>query len=114
MKMVTLIIHPGRLDALKKALWEQGFRSLTVSPAEGLGLQKSLLEVAKPGDAEFVVAMAPRLRVEIAAKDADAPRLVETALECLRSGRVGDGKVFVTTLDEVVRVRTGERGESAL
>jgi nitrogen regulatory protein P-II 1 len=108
--MVTLIIHPGRLDALKKALWEQGFRSLTVSPAEGLGLQKSLLEK----DLEFVVAMAPRLRVEIAAKDGDSARLVETALECLRTGRVGDGKVFVTTLDEVVRVRTGERGESAL
>ena len=110
MKLVTLIIHPSRLDALKKALWDDGFRSLTVSPAEGMGLQKSLLE--KDGD--FVVAMAPRLRVEVAVKDADAPRLVDTALERLRTGRVGDGKVFVTALEEVVRVRTGERGDAAL
>lgn len=110
MKLVTMIIHPSRLDALKKALWDQAFRALTVSPAEGMGLQKSLLE--KDGD--FVVAMAPRIRIEIAVKDQDAPRLLDTALECLRTGRVGDGKLFVTTLEEVVRVRTGERGEAAL
>jgi nitrogen regulatory protein P-II 1 len=113
MKLVTMIVAPGRLDALKKALWDQGFRSLTVSPAEGLGLQKSLLEGgAKEGD--FVVAMSPRLRVEIAVKSADAERLVDTALDCLRTGRVGDGKLFVTSLEEVVRVRTGERGDAAL
>lgn len=110
MKLVTLVIHPNRLDQLKKALWEQGFRSLTVSQAEGLGLQKSLLE--KDGD--FVVAMAPRLRVEIAVKDGDEKKLVEVALECLRTGRVGDGKIFVSSLEEVVRVRTGERGDTAL
>ena len=110
MKLVTLVIHPSRLEQLKKALWDEGFRSLTVSPAEGMGLQKSLLE--KDGD--FVVAMAPRIRVEVAVKDLDAPRLVDTALEKLRTGRVGDGKIFVTALEEVVRVRTGERGDAAL
>jgi nitrogen regulatory protein P-II 1 len=110
MKLLTMIIAPGRLDALKKALWDQGFRSLTVSQAEGMGLQKSLLE--KDGD--FVVAMSPRLRVEIAVKDQDSARLIDTALECLRTGRVGDGKLFMTSLEEVVRVRTGERGEAAL
>ena len=110
MKLVTLIINPARLDVLKKAFWDQGFRALTVSPAEGMGLQKSLLE--KDGD--FVVAMSPRLRVEIAVRDQDAARLLDTALESLRTGRVGDGKVFVTHLEEVVRVRTGERGEAAL
>jgi nitrogen regulatory protein PII len=109
-KLVTLIIHPGRLDALKKSLWEKGFRSLTVSGAEGMGLQKSLME----NEGDFVVAMAPRIKVEIAVKDAEAPGLVEMALDCLRTGRVGDGKVFVTSLEEVVRVRTGERGEAAL
>jgi nitrogen regulatory protein P-II 1 len=109
-KLLTLIIAPGRLDLLKKALWDQGFRSLTVSPAEGMGLQKGLLE--KDGD--FVVAMSPRIRVEIAVKDADAERLMDTALECLRTGRVGDGKLFMTALEEVVRVRTGERGDAAL
>lgn len=110
MKLVTLIIHPGKLDQLKKSLWEQGFRSLTVSLAEGMGLQKSLLE----NDGDFVVAMAARLKVEIAVKDTEASQLVDMALECLRTGRVGDGKVFVTSLEEVVRVRTGERGEAAL
>lgn len=110
MKLVTMIIHPVRLEPLKKALWDQGFRSLTVSQAEGMGLQKGLLE--KDGD--FVVSMAPRLRVELAVKDGDSERLVDTALESLRTGRVGDGKLFVSTLEEVVRVRTGERGETAL
>jgi len=110
MKLVTMMVPSARLDALKKALWDQGFRALTVSPAEGMGLQKSLLE--KDGD--FVVSMSPRIRVEIAVKDQDAERLVETALDSLRTGRVGDGKIFVAALEEVVRVRTGERGESAL
>ena len=110
MKLVTLIISSNRLDVLKKALWSEGFRSLTVSPAEGMGLQKSLLET----DGDFVVSMSPRLRVEVAVKDVDSSRLIETAVECLRTGRVGDGKIFMTSLDEVVRVRTGERGEAAL
>jgi nitrogen regulatory protein P-II 1 len=110
LKLLTMIINPARLDPLKKALWEQGFRSLTVSQAEGMGLQKSLLE--KDGD--FVVSMSPRLRVEVAVKDSDAERILEVALESLRTGRVGDGKVFVTDVAEVVRVRTGERGEAAL
>lgn len=110
MKLLTLIIAPGRLEVLKKALWEQGFRSLTVSPAEGLGLTKSLLEK----EDDFVVSMSPRIRVEIAVKAQDLARLMETALECLRTGRVGDGKMFVSNLEEVVRVRTGERGEAAL
>jgi nitrogen regulatory protein PII len=110
MKLVTLVIHPSRLEQLKKTLWEKSFRSFTVSAAEGMGLQKGILE--KDGD--FVVAMAPRLRVEVAVKDSDAEILVEVALESLRTGRVGDGKIFVSSLEQVVRVRTGERGDTAL
>lgn len=110
MKLVTMIINPARLDQLKKALWEAGFRALTVSPAEGMGLQKSPL--GEGGD--FVVAMSPRLRVEVAVRESDAERLIDTALEAVRTGRVGDGKLFVTPLEQVVRVRTGERGDAAL
>jgi nitrogen regulatory protein PII len=110
MKLVTAMISPGKLDALKKALWEQGFRGVTVSQAEGLGFQKSVVEGAE----DFVVAMSPRLRVEVAVKDEDVERLLDVAVETLRTGRVGDGKVFVSPLDEVLRVRTGERGNTAL
>ena len=110
MKLVTAMIAPNRLDALKRALWEEGFRGVTVSQAEGLGFQKSAME----SEGDFVVAMSPRLRVEVAVKDEEVGRLLEVAVETLRTGRVGDGKIFVVPLDEVVRVRTGERGHTAL
>ena len=110
MKLVTAMIPPNHLEALKKALWENGFRSLTVSPAEGMGFQKTSMAA----EDDFVVAMSPRLRVEVAVKDSAVDKLLELAVEALRTGRVGDGKIFVTPLDEVLRVRTGERGETAL
>jgi nitrogen regulatory protein PII len=110
MKLVTAMIAPNHLEALKKALWEKGYRGLTVSQAEGMGFQKTALE----SDKDFVVAMSPRLRVEVAVKDEGVEALLEVAVETLRTGRVGDGKIFVTPLEEVVRVRTGERGNTAL
>lgn len=110
MKLVTAMIVPNHLEALKKALWEKGFRSLTISQAEGLGFQKTAME----SDRDFVVATSPRLRVEVAVKDEHVDGLLEVMVNTLRTGRVGDGKIFVTPLEEVLRVRTGERGNTAL
>ena len=110
MKLVTLMISPTRLDALKRALWAQGFKGLSVSQAEGFAFQRGVQEA----EGDLVATPSQRLRVDVAVKDAEVESLVEAAVEALRTGRVGDGKIFVTALDEVVRVRTGERGDTAL
>ncbi len=110
MKLVTLLIPPSKLEAIKKALWELGLRSATVTSCEGLSLQKGAAE----DGADFTAAALPRLRVEMMVKDSDAERLLEAAMEALRTGRVNDGKAFIVDLEQVARIRTGERGEPAL
>lgn len=109
MKLLTCFLAPARLDALKRALWERGYRGVSVSQGEGLGLR-----ARTEREDEFVAAFQPRVRVEVACKDAELDALLELVIDTARTGRVGDGKVFVTELVEVVRVRTGERGEAAL
>ena len=108
MKMVTFVVNPLKLDALKKLLWDQGFKTATLTASEGLGLQKG------SGDEIFTAVQQPRVKLELAIKDAALDALLEAALEALRTGRVGDGKIFVSELGQAVRVRTGERGDSAL
>ncbi len=109
MKLLTCFLAPGRSEMLKRALWERGFRGVSVSQAEGLGLRSRTER-----EDEFVAAFQPRMRVEVACKDAELEALIELLVEAARTGRVGDGKIFITELVEVVRVRTGERGEAAL
>lgn len=112
MKLVVSLINPSKLEALKKALWTSGFRGVTVTDARGFGFQKSRMDPGKSED--YIVEFSPRVRVEVAVKDEEAGRLVEIVLETVRTGRIGDGKIFIQNLDQVVRVRTGERGETAL
>jgi nitrogen regulatory protein PII len=110
MKLVSCVINPNRFEILKKALWESGFRGVTVTEAQGLGLPKGRIE----REDEFIVSLSPQIKVEIAVADGDIEPLVALIVETLRTGRIGDGKIFISALDEIVRVRTGERGEAAL
>jgi nitrogen regulatory protein PII len=110
MKLVTCLLQPARLEAVKLALWEKGWRGFTVSEAQGLGLQRGSLA----REDEYVSSFQARVRIEVACKDPELEGLLELLVDSARSGRVGDGKIFVTELNEVVRVRTGERGEPAL
>jgi nitrogen regulatory protein PII len=112
MKLITCIISPARLEPLKKALWAAGFRSMTLVEARGLGYGRGHLETGPKED--FLGEAAPRVRLELALRDADVEPALEVMLEAARTGRIGDGKIFIGTLDQVVRVRTGERGDAAL
>jgi nitrogen regulatory protein PII len=110
LKLVTCFLAPARLEAVKRALWEQGWRAFTVSPAEGLGLQRGRMAA----DDEFVSAFQPRLRLELACRDSELEGILELLVSTARTGRVGDGKILVMELVDAVRVRTGERGEAAI
>lgn len=112
MKLVTAIVQPGRLDDLREALSELGILGMTITEARGCGRQKGRTEIYR--GAEYEVDLVDKLRVEILAEDTRAPDIVECVVTTSRTGRVGDGKVWVTPVDEVVRVRTGEQGAMAL
>lgn len=112
MKLVLAMVSPKRLEALKKALWERKIRGVTLSPGEGYGIQKVQLEAVAGTD--YRVSYQPRIRVEIAAADEEVETIVELLTEIVRTGRIGDGKIFVLPIEDVIRVRTGERGEAAL
>ena len=112
MKLVTAIIKPFKLDDVKAALETLGVLGLTVSEVRGYGRQKGHTEVYR--GAEYTVDLVPKVRVEVLVDDLDADKVVDTVLESARTGKIGDGKVWVTPVDAVVRVRTGERGADAL
>jgi len=112
MKLITAIIKPFKLDDVRDALGEAGVTGMTVSEIKGFGRQKGHTELYR--GAEYVVDFLPKLKIEIAVRDADADRVVETIVETTASGRIGDGKIFVSSLDRVVRIRTREEGEDAL
>ena len=112
MKLVTAIIKPFKLDDVKSALETLGVLGLTVSEVRGFGRQKGHTEVYR--GAEYTVDLVPKVRLEILVDDLDADKVVETVTEAARTGKIGDGKVWVTPVDSVVRVRTGERGADAL
>ncbi|HST66497.1 MAG TPA: P-II family nitrogen regulator [Mycobacteriales bacterium] len=112
MKLITAIVKPFKLDDVKSALETLGVLGLTVSEVRGYGRQKGHTEVYR--GAEYTVDLVPKVRLEVLVDDVDADKVVETVTEAARTGKIGDGKVWVTPVDSVVRVRTGERGADAL
>jgi nitrogen regulatory protein P-II 1 len=112
MKLITAVIKPFKLEDVKSALESFGIHGLTVSEASGFGRQKGHTEVYR--GAEYTVDLVPKLRVEILVEDDDADSVVDVIVKTAQTGRIGDGKVWVSPVDGVVRVRTGERGPDAL
>ncbi|MGQ0482311.1 MAG: P-II family nitrogen regulator [Pseudonocardia sp.] len=112
MKLVTAIIKPFVLEDVKSALEQLGVLGLTVSEVSGYGRQKGHTEIYR--GAEYSVDFVPKVRIEVAVDDTAVDRVVDTIVETARTGKIGDGKVWVTALENVVRVRTGERGSDAL
>lgn len=112
MKKVEAIIKPFKLDEVKEALSSIGVQGLTVSEVKGFGRQKGHTELYR--GAEYVVDFLPKVKLEIIVADETAGQVVETIERAARTGRIGDGKIFVLPMEEVVRIRTGERGPNAL
>ena len=109
---IEAVIKPFKLDEVKKALSAVGVSGLTVTEVKGFGRQKGHAELYR--GAEYVVEFLPKVKVEVAIPDALVPRVLEAIASAARTEKIGDGKIFVSPLDEVVRIRTGERGEDAL
>jgi nitrogen regulatory protein P-II 1 len=112
MKLVTAVIKPFKLEEVKSALEAYGIHGLTVSEASGYGRQKGHTEVYR--GAEYTVDLVPKIRVEVLVDSDDADSVVDVIVKTAQTGRIGDGKVWTTPVDTVVRVRTGERGVDAL
>ena len=112
MKMVEAIIKPFKLDDVKDALVEVGVQGMTVSEVKGFGRQKGTKETYR--GAEYTTDFVPKVKIELYVADNQVPRVVETITRAAKTGSVGDGKIFVSDIDSVVRIRTGETGESAL
>src|SRR6266705_3461085 len=112
MKLVTAVIKPFKLDDVKAALEVLGVQGLTVSEVSGFGRQRGHTEVYR--GAEYTVDLVPKVRVEVLVDTADAGKVVDAVVEAARTGKIGDGKVWVTAVETVVRVRTGERDEDAI
>ncbi|MGZ4612572.1 MAG: P-II family nitrogen regulator [Kineosporiaceae bacterium] len=112
MKLITAVIKPHKLDEVKSALEAFGVQGLTVSEASGYGRQKGHTEVYR--GAEYTVDLVPKVRVEVLVDDADSGDVVDVVVKAAQTGRIGDGKVWVVPIEDVVRVRTGERGVDAL
>jgi len=112
MKKVEAIIKPFKLDEVKEALSEVGIQGMTVSEVKGFGRQKGHTELYR--GAEYVVDFLPKIKIEIIVKDDLVPRVIETIQNAAKTGRIGDGKIFVIPIAEVLRIRTGEKGEEAL
>jgi nitrogen regulatory protein P-II 1 len=112
MKLITAILKPFKLDEVKDALQAAGITGMTVSEASGFGRQKGHTEVYR--GAEYTVDLVPKVRLEVLADDADAASIVDVIVKAAGTGSIGDGKVWTTPVDQVVRVRTGERGTDAI
>jgi nitrogen regulatory protein P-II 1 len=112
MKKVEAIIKPFKLDEVKDALHEVGIKGITVTEAKGFGRQKGHTELYR--GAEYVVDFLPKVKLEIVMEDNLVERAVEAIQQAAHTGRIGDGKIFVSSIDEAVRIRTGERGGDAI
>ena len=112
MKMITAIIKPFKLDEVREALSAMDVQGITVTEVKGFGRQKGHTELYR--GAEYVVDFIPKIKMEIIVSDDLVAQVVDTIADSAKTGRIGDGKIFVTPIDEVVRIRTGERGEDAL
>jgi nitrogen regulatory protein P-II 2 len=112
MKMVTAIIKPFKLDEVREALSNIGVQGITVTEVKGFGRQKGHTELYR--GAEYVVDFLPKVKIEAAVDDAIVDRVIESIEGAARTGKIGDGKIFVTSLEQVLRIRTGETGKDAL
>ncbi len=112
MKLVTAIVKPFRLDDVRNALSEIGIQGMTVTEVKGFGRQRGHTELYR--GAEYVVDFLPKAKIEVAVPDDFVERTVETIIDSAKTGKVGDGKIFITELSQVWRIRTGETGDGAL
>lgn len=112
MKLVTAIIKPFKLDDVREALSEIGVQGITVTEVKGFGRQKGHTELYR--GAEYVVDFLPKVKIEVAVADAALEQVIEAITNAANTGKIGDGKIFVTTLEQVIRIRTGETGEEAI
>ncbi len=112
MKKIEAIIKPFKLDEVKEALNEIGIQGMTVSEVKGFGRQKGHTELYR--GAEYVVDFIPKIKLEIIVGDDIVAKVVDTVEQAAKTGRIGDGKIFITPVEEIVRIRTGERGQDAI
>ena len=112
MKLVTAIIKPFKLDEVREALSAIGVQGITVTEVKGFGRQKGHTELYR--GAEYVVDFLPKVKVEVIIAEALVERAIEAIVRAARTGKIGDGKIFVTDVDQVIRIRTGESGEAAV
>ncbi len=112
MKKIEAIIQPSRFESVKEALREIGIEGITVSEVRGHGRQKGHTETYR--GREYSVDLLPKVKLELALPEAQAAQVINTILEAAKTGKIGDGKIFVSTLDDAIRIRNGEHGESAL
>ena len=112
MKKIEAIIKPFKLDVVKEALQEIGLKGITVTEAKGFGRQKGHTELYR--GAEYVVDFLPKVKLEIVVEDTLVERAIEAIQQAAHTGRIGDGKIFVSSLEDAIRIRTGERGNDAI
>lgn len=112
MKKIEVITRPYKLDEIKEKLTSIGIKGMTVSEVKGFGRQRGHTEVYR--GAEYQVDFLPKVKIDLVVEDALAPEVIRTIQEAAQTGEVGDGKIFVTTVDEVIRIRTGETGNAAV
>ena len=112
MKMITAVIKPFKLEEVREALAECGVTGLTVTEVKGFGRQKGHTELSR--GAEYVVDFLPKVKVEVVVKTEDLDRCVDAIVNVARTGKIGDGKIFVTAIERVVRIRTGDLDEAAI
>lgn len=112
MKLISAIIKPFKLDEVREALSEIGVNGITITEVKGFGRQKGHTELYR--GAEYVVDFLPKIKIEIACSDEMANSIIEVIIKAANTGKIGDGKIFVTPLEQVIRIRTGEFDESAL
>ena len=112
MKMVEAIVKPFKLDEIKEALTKAGIQGMTIEEVKGFGRQKGHTELYR--GAEYSVDFLPKVKIQILVPDDKASQVVEAIVQGARTGKIGDGKIFVTAVEEVIRIRTGERGPDAI
>ena len=112
MKKIEAVIKPFKLDEVKEALHDVGVSGLTISEAKGFGRQKGHTELYR--GAEYVVDFVPKVKVEVVIEDGMVERVIEAIIAAAQTGRIGDGKIFVSPIEEAIRIRTGERGAEAI
>ncbi len=112
MKKIEAVIKPFKLDDVKEALNALGVQGMTVSEVKGFGRQKGHVELYR--GAEYDISFIPKVKIEVVVADSIADKVISTIQEKAKTGKIGDGKIFISTLDEIIRIRTGERGETAI